>query len=124
MFVEPLANAVVNVPGVMEMLAAPVAAQFNALLAPTFMLDGVAVNEVIVGAELLPVPDPEDDLDVVPAVQLINPTQTNKVRANTEPCSPKWLRTETQSFVPQYLLGIAICSRFAGDGYKSLMGGV
>jgi hypothetical protein len=131
MLVDPLADVEVNVPGVMEMFVAPVAAQVRALLAPAFMLAGLAVNEVMVGADPLPgpVPDPvpEDDPDVVPAVQPIKPLQkpiqTNKVRASAEQCRRKWLFPETHSFVPQYELGVAICSPFAGDGYKSLPGG-
>jgi len=131
MFVEPLADADVNVPGVMEMLVAPVAAQFRALLAPAFMLAGEAVKEAMVGADPLPgpvpVPAPEDDLEVVPAVQPTNPiqtpTQTNRVKVSANLCRAKWLRSETRSSVPQYELGVAICSPFAGDGYKSLTGG-
>jgi hypothetical protein len=47
--VEPLAEADVNVPGVMAMLATPVAAQLSVLLAPDAMLAGLAVKDVIVG---------------------------------------------------------------------------
>jgi hypothetical protein len=47
--VEPLADADVNVPGVMAMLVAPVVAQLNVLLAPDAMLVGLAEKDVIVG---------------------------------------------------------------------------
>jgi hypothetical protein len=73
MLVEPLAAVDVNVPGVTAILVAPVAAQFNVLLAPLFMLVGFAVNEVIVGAE----PCPEDELDEVPP-QPARTTQTKR----------------------------------------------
>lgn len=62
--VEPLAAVEVKVPGVMEMLVAPVAAQVSVLL-PELMLAGVAVNEVIVSPEscpreVCPEDEPED----------------------------------------------------------------
>jgi flagellar biosynthesis protein FliR len=47
--VEPLAEVEVNVPGVMDMLVAPVVTQLNVLLEPEVMLVGFALNEVIVG---------------------------------------------------------------------------
>jgi hypothetical protein len=47
--VDPLAEVEVKVPGVMEMLVAPVAAQLSVLLEPEAMLVGLAVKEVIVG---------------------------------------------------------------------------
>ena len=47
--VEPLANADVNVPGVMAILVAPVVAKLSVLLAPELMLVGLAVNELMVG---------------------------------------------------------------------------
>lgn len=46
---EPLANAEVNVPGVMAILVAPLVDQFSVLLEPELMLAGLAVNELIVG---------------------------------------------------------------------------
>ena len=46
--VEPLADVVVNVPGVMAMLVAPVVAQVS-VLEPEVMLVGLAVKELIVG---------------------------------------------------------------------------
>jgi hypothetical protein len=52
--VEPLASVEVNVPGVMAMLVAPAVAQLNMLLDPELMLEGLEVNELIVG--LLSVP--------------------------------------------------------------------
>jgi hypothetical protein len=47
--VEPLADADANVPGVMAMLEAPLADQFNVLLEPKVMLAGLAVKELMVG---------------------------------------------------------------------------
>ena len=48
--VEPPAEAEVNVPGVIAMLAAPVVTQLRVLLEPEAMLAGLAVKEVSVGA--------------------------------------------------------------------------
>ena len=50
-FVEPLADAELNVPGVMAMPVAPDAAQLRVLLVPELTLIGSALNEEIVGAE-------------------------------------------------------------------------
>jgi hypothetical protein len=47
--VEPLADAEVNVPGVIAMPVAPVVTQLNVLLEPEFTLAGFAVKELIVG---------------------------------------------------------------------------
>jgi hypothetical protein len=52
--VEPLANAEVNVPGVMARLVAPVVTQLSVLPAPEAIVAGLAVNEVITGTERLP----------------------------------------------------------------------
>ena len=41
----------VYVPGVIEILPAPVLAQLSMLLAPAFMLAGLAAKDVIIGAE-------------------------------------------------------------------------
>ena len=49
MFVEPLADVDVNVPGVMARLVAPVVAQLNVLLEPEVILVGLAVKELITG---------------------------------------------------------------------------
>jgi hypothetical protein len=47
--VEPLAEAEVNVPGVIATLVAPVITQLRVLLEPEAMPVGLAVKEVIVG---------------------------------------------------------------------------
>ena len=47
--VEPLADADVNVPGAMAILAAPIVAQLSVLLEPEVMLMGLAVKELTVG---------------------------------------------------------------------------
>ena len=52
MLVEPLDDVELNVPGVMAMLVAPVAAQLSVLLVPESMLVGSAAKDVIVGTEL------------------------------------------------------------------------
>jgi len=75
MLVEPLADVDVNVPGVMAILVAPVAAQLNVLLVPELTLVGFAAKEVIVGAE----PFSEGPLEAPP--QAASPTQANKARS-------------------------------------------
>ncbi|HLY40633.1 MAG TPA: hypothetical protein VKR52_05435 [Terracidiphilus sp.] len=47
--VDPLAELVVNDPGVIVMLVAPEVDQLSVLLAPEAMLVGLAVNELIGG---------------------------------------------------------------------------
>jgi hypothetical protein len=47
--VDPFAEVEVKVPGVMEMLVAPVVAQLSVLLEPEAMLVGLAVKEAIFG---------------------------------------------------------------------------
>ncbi|MGA3011045.1 MAG: hypothetical protein ABSD72_12370 [Terracidiphilus sp.] len=47
--VEPLADADVNVPGVMAILVAPLVDQLSALLEPEAILAGLDVKELIVG---------------------------------------------------------------------------
>jgi hypothetical protein len=70
---EPVAEVDVKVPGVMEMLVAPVVVQFRVLLAPEVMPVGLAANDVIAGADpLLLLLLPEDELD---DPQFVNPAQ-------------------------------------------------
>jgi hypothetical protein len=88
MLVEPLADADVNVPGVMPILVASAAAQLSVLLVPEFTLVGSAVKEVIVGAE----PFPGGELDEVEP-QPTSPTQANRIK----------IRTSTQRFGPEEL---------------------
>ncbi len=80
MVVEPLAEVEVNVPGVMVILVAPVAAQLRVLLVPEFMLGGFAVKEVIVGAE----PVPGVDFDEVDNPQPASATQANKIMSSAQ----------------------------------------
>jgi hypothetical protein len=47
--IEPLADAEVNVPGVMAILVAPVVAQLSVLLKPEVMLAGLAAKLMMVG---------------------------------------------------------------------------
>jgi hypothetical protein len=49
--VEPVADADVNVPGVMVILVAPLVDQFSVVLAPELMFVAAAIKELIVGAE-------------------------------------------------------------------------
>lgn len=74
MLVEPLADADVNVPGVMAILVAPAAAQLSMLLDPEVMLVGFAAKELIVGPEPLP-EDDADELEPHPA----SPTQADRI---------------------------------------------
>jgi len=77
-FVEPLADVDVNVPGVMAIVVAPVAAQLSALLAPEFMVVGFAAKEVIVGTE----PVPGELCEVEP--QPTSPMQANRMTARAQ----------------------------------------
>ncbi|MGP8252742.1 MAG: hypothetical protein ACLQHF_11960 [Terracidiphilus sp.] len=47
--VDPFADVVVNVPGVIAILVAPVVAQLSVLLWPEVMLAGLALNELMAG---------------------------------------------------------------------------
>jgi hypothetical protein len=86
MLVEPVADLDVNVPGVMAILVAPVAAQLSVLVEPEFMLAGSAVNEVIAGTE----PFPEDELDEVEP-QPASPIDANRMRTSARRSSPEEL---------------------------------
>ena len=86
--VEPLADVDVNVPGVIAILVAPVVAQFSVLLEPEAMLVGLAVNELIVGAEPFP--------GELPEPQPATPAHANRMSAvaqryTPEECGPREL---------------------------------
>ena len=66
-FVEPLADAEVNVPGVMAMPVAPDDAQLSVLLVPELMLIGSTLNEEIVGAASVPGGEPDEVVEPHPA---------------------------------------------------------
>jgi hypothetical protein len=83
--VEPLAAAEVNVPGVMAMLVAPVAAQLNALLLPEFMLAGAALKDVMTGTAPLPVGGFANVAAVHPAIA----AHASRVSANTQRFNPE-----------------------------------
>jgi hypothetical protein len=101
MFVEPLADVDVNVPGVMAILVAPAAAQLSVLLVPELMLVGSAVKEVIVGTE----PFPEGPDEVV-APQPARPTQANRMRTSAQRSSPEKLTPRGLSlFLQNELVG-------------------
>jgi hypothetical protein len=72
--VEPLADVEVNDPGVSARLVAPLVVQFNVLLDPDAILEGVAVNELIVG--LVPVPV----VTVTVAVEVTEPAELVAVK--------------------------------------------
>ncbi len=65
--VEPLAAVDVNPPGVIAMVVASLEAQLSVLLAPALMLEGLAVNEAIVGFE------PPDAVTVTVATLVTEP---------------------------------------------------
>jgi hypothetical protein len=65
--VEPLAAVDVNPPGLMVMPVTPPVTQLRVLLAPALMLEGLAVNEVIVGFV------PSDAVTVTVAVLVTEP---------------------------------------------------
>jgi hypothetical protein len=94
MLVEPLADADVNVPGVMAILVAPAAAQLSALLAPEFMLVGAAVKEVIVGSESFPAGELDE---VVEPPQPASPTQANRISTSAQRSSPEGLSRQSRA---------------------------
>jgi hypothetical protein len=87
--VEPLADVDVKVPGVMEMLVAPDVAQLSVLLVPELMLVGLAVKELIVGAEFFP----DGELDEVGEEQLDRPAHRNIVRTSAQRSRREELRS-------------------------------
>ena len=64
--VEPLAEVELKPPGEIEMVVAPLVAQFKALLKPEFMLVGLATNDEMDGAD----PPLEVELDELVFVEL------------------------------------------------------
>jgi len=94
-FVEPLAAVDVNVPGVIAILVAPADAQLSVLVAPEFMLVGLAVNDVIVGAF------PEDALDGVIEPQPARPAQAIRIRTTERTSSPEESRSGEPCRFPQ-----------------------
>ena len=77
--VEPLADVEVNVPGVMAMLVAPLTDQLSVLLEPEVMLVGLAVKELIVGADPVPEFVPEVEVEEVETP----PQRASVAQANT-----------------------------------------
>ncbi len=97
MLVEPVADVDVNVPGVMAILVAPVAAQLTVLLVPEFMLVGSAVKEVMAGTE----PFPEGEVEP----QATSPMQADKTRSSLQTFSPEELiRRELSLFLQNELV--------------------
>jgi hypothetical protein len=64
--VEPLAAVEVKVPGAIAMLVAPFTDQLRVLLEPELMVAALAVKEVIVGADPVPVVEPDGIVDPQP----------------------------------------------------------
>jgi hypothetical protein len=75
----------VNAPGAMAMLVAPLVSQLSVLPAPEFMPSGVAVKEVIVGAE----PAPANEFAGTAAVQPASPAQTDRISTTAQKCNPE-----------------------------------
>ena len=94
MLVEPLAEAEVNVPGVMAMLVAPIAVQFSSLLVPELMVAGFAVNDVIAGAE----PFPEFGFEGVSPEQLARPAHEKTMRIRAQRSSRDEVARELSLF--------------------------
>lgn len=120
MLVEPLADVVVNVPGVIAILVAPVAAQLRVLLAPEFMVVGLAVKDVIVGAE----PVPGGDLtEFVVAPQPVRPEQASGRSANAQRRSHSLeeLRLSKPSLLMQKELGESMLNPSVAIGSPSLV---
>ncbi len=69
----------------MATLAAPLVSQVSVLPAPEFMLVGVAVKEVIDGAE----PAPGDEFDCIGEVQPASTTQANSISTIAQRFSPE-----------------------------------
>jgi len=69
--VEPLADADVNVPGVIARLVAPVVVQLSVLVDPETILVGLAVKELIVGFGLLAALTVTVNVEVVELVALV-----------------------------------------------------
>jgi len=65
--VEPFADVDVNVPGVTAILFAPAVAQLSVLVEPEVILEGLAVNELIVGGLLVA-------LTVMVSVEVVEPS--------------------------------------------------
>ena len=118
MLVEPLADADVNVPGVMPILVASAAAQLSVLLVPEFTLAGSAVKEVIVGTE----PFPGGELDEVEP-QPASPTQANRIRmrASAQRYSPEELSPRALSLFLQNELVESMRTPLVAVGYTGLV---
>ena len=78
--VVPLADADVNVPGVMAIVVAPLVAQLSVLLAPELMPVGLAVKEAMAG--IVPLSDVEFD-DPQPD----NPIKISRTRTSAPRCA-------------------------------------
>jgi hypothetical protein len=69
--VEPLADEEVKEPGVMARLVAPLVVQLSVVLEPEVMLEGLAINELIVGLLELVVFTVTVTVDVVEPEELV-----------------------------------------------------
>jgi hypothetical protein len=119
--VEPVADDDVNVPGVMAMLVAPVAAQFSVLLAPEFMLVGFAVKDVIAGTE----PIPEAEFDKYPEAQPESVAKKARVSTSAHSSSPEGFNPRKPSLSLQTVYGKSMRGPFTGNPglvYRSWIG--
>jgi len=107
-FVEPLADVEVNVPGVMAMLVAPVAAQLSVLLAPEFMLVGFAVKDVIAGTE----PFPDGEFDEYPEAQPESVAKKARVSTSAHSLCPEGLNPRELSLSLHTEYGESMCDSF------------
>ena len=97
-----------NVPGAMAIFVAPVVTQLNVLIAPEFMLAGIAAKDVIAGAE----PFPEGEFDKLDAAQPTRPTQTDKVRTSAQRSRPEELSLRDLSLIPRNELDTSMRNPF------------
>jgi hypothetical protein len=95
--IEPFANADVNVPGVMAMLAAPLVVQLNVVLAPELMLVGFAVKEMIAGDW------PASGIEVIEVneLQATSPAKTKEMRIGEQSPGREEIGPEKSSLLPQ-----------------------
>jgi len=82
-FVEPLAEVDVKVPGVMVMVVAPLVAQLSLLLAPEFIVVGLAEKVEMAGTEPLTGGGLVEDI----LEQLASPKQTSRIKIGAQKLS-------------------------------------
>jgi hypothetical protein len=116
-FVEPLADADMNVPGVMAILVAPGAAQCSVLLAPELMLVGLAAKAVTVGNE----PFADGELGAVPEPHPVRPAHHQRSSAMAQNGSAEAPRTAGPIVFLRNQLRESMGTPLATVGYSSLV---